>query len=59
VYIKSAHYRHPKVDQDLVNYDLDASDLTDGKEISGDALCIAEAFVQFAKAQNLSFWEGA
>jgi len=46
----------PKIDQDLVNYDLAASDLADAASIADDQLCVAEAFVRFAQVQNLSFW---
>ncbi len=44
------------VDQDLVNYDLRAADLDEGAEIPDDKLCVAEAFVHFAQAQQLNFW---
>jgi type I restriction enzyme M protein len=46
------------VDQDLVNYDLRAADLAAASKISGDQICIAEAFVRFAQEQKLNFWEG-
>jgi len=46
------------IDQDLVNYDLGAVDLADAAKITDDQLCVAEAFVRFAQAQGLDFWEG-
>ena len=46
----------PKIDQDLVNYDLTADDLADAAAISDDQLCVAEAFVRFAQQQNFDFW---
>jgi len=46
------------IDQDLVNYDLGAADLADAAKIPDDQLCVAEAFVRFAQAQGLDFWEG-
>lgn len=45
------------IDQDLVNYDLRAADLTDAAKIPDDQLCVAEAFVRFAQAQKFGFWE--
>jgi type I restriction enzyme M protein len=45
------------VDQDLVNYDLTVQDLADAAKIADDKLCVAEAFVRFAQAQGLDFWE--
>ena len=47
----------PKIDQDLVNYDLVASDLADAASIPDDQLCVAEAFVRFAQQQGFKFWE--
>lgn len=47
----------PKIDQDLVNYDLTAEDLADAALIPDEQLCIAEAFVRFAQQQGLSFWK--
>ena len=44
------------IDQDLVNYDLRAADLADATKIPDHQLCVAEAFVRFARAQKLSFW---
>lgn len=46
----------PKIDQDLVNYDLEASDLADAASIADGQLNVAEAFVRFAKDQKLDFW---
>ncbi|WP_299486042.1 N-6 DNA methylase [Acaryochloris sp. IP29b_bin.137] len=46
----------PKVNQDLVNYDLTAEDLADATTIPCDQLCIAEAFVRFAHGQEYDFW---
>ena len=48
----------PKIDQDLMNNDLEASDLADVGSIPDDQLCVAEAFVRFAKEQGLGFWGG-
>ena len=45
------------VNQDLVNFDLRASDLTDAGKIPDDKLCVAEAFVRFSQEQNFSFWK--
>ena len=47
----------PKIDQDLVNYDLTADQLADAAAIADDQLCIAEAFVRFAQHQGFDFWE--
>ncbi len=46
----------PKIDQDLVNYDLAADDLADAGAIPDDQLCVAEAFVRFAQAEGFDFW---
>lgn len=46
----------PKIDQDLVNYDLTASFLADAASIPDEQLCVAEAFVRFAQDQGLQFW---
>lgn len=43
----------PKIDQDLVNYDLTADDLANAAAIADDQLCVAEAFVRFAQAEGL------
>lgn len=48
----------PKINQDLVNYDLTADDLADATGIPDEQLCIAEAFVRFAQQQKLDFWRG-
>lgn len=48
----------PKINQDLVNYDLTASDLADAAAIADDQLCVAEAFVRFAQAKGFDFWGG-
>ena len=45
------------VDQDLVNYDLTAKDLTDAGKIPENRLCVAEAFARFAQEQGFDFWE--
>jgi type I restriction enzyme M protein len=42
--------------QDLVNFELTATDLAVAGQIPPDRLCIAEAFVQFAQQQGLAFW---
>jgi len=46
----------PRIDQDLVNYDLTAEELADAASISDEKLCVAEAFVRFAQEQGLQFW---
>lgn len=46
----------PKINQDLVNYDLAAEDLADAAAIPDDQLCVAEAFVRFAQEQGFDFW---
>lgn len=46
----------PKIDQDLVNYDLTADDLANAAAIADDQLCVAEAFVRFAQAEGFDFW---
>lgn len=46
----------PKINQDLVNYDLSADELADAAAIPDDQLCVAEAFVRFAQAQGFDFW---
>jgi type I restriction enzyme M protein len=52
------HDGQPKIDQDLVNYDLRATDLADAASIPDEKLCIAEAFVRFAQKQGFVFWGG-
>jgi type I restriction enzyme M protein len=46
----------PKINQDLVNYDLTAEDLADATTIPDDQICMAEAFVRFAQQQRFDFW---
>lgn len=46
----------PIIDQDLVNFDLEASDLKDASSLSDDEIYIAEAFVQFAQKHGFDFW---
>lgn len=46
----------PIIEQDLVNFDLDAEDLKDTSTLTDDKICIAEAFVQFAQKQGFDFW---
>jgi len=46
----------PKIDQDLVNYDLMADDLAVADKIDEARLFVAEAFVRFAQEQKLPFW---
>ena len=43
---------------ELDNYDLRAEDLADAAKIPDDQLCVAEAFVRLAQAQQFSFWGG-
>jgi len=45
------------VDQDLVNYDLTADDLSNAGKIPEEKLGVAEAFVRFAQEQGFDFWE--
>ena len=47
----------PKINQDLVNYDLTAEKLDNAKSIPDKQLCITEAFVRFAQEQGFDFWE--
>jgi len=47
----------PKIDQDLVNYDLTAENLADAAKIDEGQLCVAEAFVRFAQKQRFEFCE--
>lgn len=44
------------INQDLVNYDLTAEDLSDATSIPDVKLCVAEAFVRFAQKQGFDFW---
>jgi type I restriction enzyme M protein len=46
----------PKIDQDLVNYDLTVDDLADAATIPDNHVCVTEAFVRFAQKQELDFW---
>jgi type I restriction enzyme M protein len=46
----------PKIDQDLVNYDLGPGDLENAETILDEQLCVAEAFVRFAQEQGYDFW---
>jgi len=46
----------PKINQDLVNYDLGADDLANAAAIPDNQLCVAEAFVRFAQTQGVDFW---
>lgn len=46
----------PVISQDLVNFELSASDLKDANRLSEDEICIAEAFIQFAQKSNFDFW---
>lgn len=45
-----------EVDQDLINYEVSKADLNIIDFLSDEKLCIAEAFVKFAKQNNFSFW---
>ena len=47
----------PIINQDLVNYNITATDLADASKIPDDELCIAEAFVCFAQKNRFDFWE--
>ena len=44
------------IDQDLVNYALKSEDLADAESLPEDRLCVAEAFVRFARKHGLEFW---
>lgn len=44
------------VDQDLVNYNLSRDDLENIDDVPEEQLCIAEAFIRFAKRNSFSFW---
>jgi len=46
----------PVIDQDLVNYQLSPEDLANVEKLTGGKLCVAEAFVRFAKKYDLNFW---
>lgn len=46
----------PIIAQDLVNFELGASDLKDANSLPEDKICIAEAFVQFAQKYEFDFW---
>lgn len=46
----------PRIDQDLVNYDLTADDLVDAAKLADNELCVAEAFVRFAQSERFDFW---
>ncbi|MES9759365.1 N-6 DNA methylase [Priestia megaterium] len=46
----------PIIDQDLVNFELEASDLKDVNNLTDDKICIAEAFIQFAQKHGFDFW---
>lgn len=45
-----------KIDQDLVNYDLNIEDLKNIDAINETKLCVAEAFVKFARKNKFGFW---
>lgn len=47
----------PIINQDLLNYNLTASDLADASKTPDDQLCIAEAFVRFAQMNKFDFWK--
>ncbi|PFT19401.1 type I restriction endonuclease subunit M [Bacillus thuringiensis] len=46
----------PIIDQDLVNFDVEASELKEANRLTDDKVCIAEAFVQFAQKHGFDFW---
>jgi len=46
----------PIIDQDLVNHNLSPEELADAAALPDDHLCVAEAFVQFARKHDLDFW---
>ncbi len=48
---------NPLVDQDLVNLQLTKEDLQNIDNLPEDQMCIAEAFIKFAKQQNFNFWK--
>ncbi|QKF91589.1 N-6 DNA methylase [Campylobacter sp. CCUG 57310] len=43
--------------QDLVNYNISKEELKDIEAIPNENICIAEAFIKFAKEQKIDFWE--
>ncbi len=47
---------NPVFDQDLVNYEISKEQLRDIDTIPENKLCIAEAFIKYAKEQNFEFW---
>lgn len=46
----------PMINQDLVNFNLTADDLSEVTKLPENKLCIAEAFIRFAQKQKLDFW---
>ena len=46
----------PRINQDLVNYELTIEDLANVVDVPDDQLCVAEAFVRFAQEQGFDFW---
>lgn len=47
---------NPHFKQDLVNYSITKEELANIAEIDENKLCIAEAFIKFAKDEKLNFW---
>lgn len=45
-----------KIDQDLVNYDLDMKELKNINDVNKSSHSIAESFVKFAKEKKFNFW---
>ena len=45
------------ISQDLVNYNISKEELKGNEDISNKNICIAEAFIKFAKEQKFDFWE--
>ena len=45
------------ISQDLVNYNISKEELKVNEDISNKNICIAEAFIKFAKEQKFDFWE--
>ncbi|XXM71410.1 N-6 DNA methylase [Lysinibacillus sphaericus] len=46
----------PVIDQDLVNFDINADELKYSSSLPDDKVCIAEAFIQFAQKYDFEFW---
>ena len=45
-----------RIDQDLVNYDLDSGQLNSFDSLNESQMCISESFIKFAKFNKFNFW---